>query len=434
MNAATEYRDIVLPYELKPWQIEVKAAPQRFKGIAAGGRSGKTTLAVDWLVTSAPADDMRLGDAMSWYVGPTYTAAEDIAWGKLKMNIRPLQAHGLVKRIYEGDMSIEFVGGQWIQLKGGDNPDSLRGVKLRRLVLDEFDIEKWELWEEVLAPRTADYQAPVMFIGTPKGYHNLHRIREMSLKYPDEWYFKSIKTSDAGTIPQAEIERARRDMDPRVFRQEFEASFETFGGRVFADFDRTKHAPKTLSFMPNAEYCVGMDFGWSAPTACLLINIDAVENVYIFDEIRAVETPIAKTAKEILARVPIDIAGKARAPQIIYCDPAGDSKNEAVGTSSVVELKVALNGTKIIYMRNYKGVIQDGLDIIRKWMRNNKLFISTKCVNLIQALEMYRYPDPKGDIKSEDPLKDGISDHWCDALRYFFANRFPVSPSVWRAM
>jgi hypothetical protein len=42
---------------------------------------------------------------------------------------------------------------------------------------------------------------------------------------------------------------------------------------------------------------------------------------------------------------------------------------------------------------------------------------------------MYRYPDPKGDIQSELPLKDGISDHWIDALGEFFINRFPVKKS-----
>jgi hypothetical protein len=47
---------------------------------------------------------------------------------------------------------------------------------------------------------------------------------------------------------------------------------------------------------------------------------------------------------------------------------------------------------------------------------------------------MYRYPDPKNDIQSELPLKDGISDHWIDPLRYFFLNRFPVRKSIVEAL
>jgi hypothetical protein len=433
-------REIILPYVLKPWQKEVKFDPHRFKVIAAGARSGKTTLAVDWLVTSAPQDDMRLGDSMSWYVAPTYTSAEDIAWAKLKENIRPLQEQGLVKRIYEGDMSIELYAGQWIQLKGGDKPDSLRGVKLRRLVLDEPQIMKSEVWEEVLAPRTSDYLGPVMFIGTPKGYNWFYDLSQMETKNPRDWKTFRIKTAEAGTLPFEEIERARRDMDPRVFRQEYEASFETFGGQVFSDFDRKKHVlEKPILFSSGQEYCLGMDFGWSAPTVVLFINVDAQENVTVFAELLRRETSIPQIALDIknqtkgLGR---DQYGRPTdaLPSLIGCDPAGDARNEALGTSSVEELRNFFSYQVVQYRRKYPGVIQDRINQIRKWLRNGKLKISCTCTHLIQAFEMYRYPDPKGDIQSEMPLKDGISDHPIDALGEFFLNRFPVQQTTVRAI
>jgi hypothetical protein len=416
-------RDIVLPYALKPWQKKVKNDPHRFKTIVAGSRSGKTTLAVDWLVTAAPTDDMRIGDSMSWYIGPSYTSAEDIAWGKLKENIRPLQDHGLIRRIYEGDMSIEFIGGQWIQLKGGDKPDSLRGVKLRRLVLDEFAIMKREVWEEALAPRTSDYLAPVMFISTPKSYNHFYDLAQMESKNPRDWKTFYVKTSEAGTISPEEIERARRDMDPRVFRQEYEASFEAFGGQVFTDFSREIHVAKApIKFNPAMEYCLGIDFGWSAPTVVLFINVDAQENVFVWKELLKRETPISAIGKHIIDAAP------AR-PTLIGCDPAGDAKNEALGTSSVSELRVIFGYNVVKYKHKYPGVIQDRINQIRKWLRNKKLIFSPDCPHIIQAMEMYRYPDPKGDIQSELPLKDGISDHPIDALGEFFINRFPVRKS-----
>lgn len=435
-------RDIVFPYVLKPWQQEVKFDPHRFKVIVAGSRSGKTTLAVDWLVTSAPQDDMSRGDSMSWYIGPTYTSAEDIAWGKLKENIRPLQEKGLVRRIYEGDMAIEFIRGQWIQLKGGDEPDSLRGVKLRRLVIDEFAIMKPELWDEALAPRTSDYLAPVMFISTPKGHNHFYKLScmESDPKKQKDWKTFFVKTSEAGTIPQEEIERARRDMDPRVFRQEYEASFETFGGQVFSDFDRKKHVSvEPIAFSLGQEYCLGMDFGWSAPTVVLFINVDAQENVTVFAELLRRETSIPQIALDIknqtkgLGR---DQYGRSAdtLPSLIGCDPAGDARNEALGTSSVEELRNFFSYQVVQYRRKYPGVIQDRINQIRKWLRNGKLKISCTCTSLIQAFEMYRYPDPKGDIQSEMPLKDGISDHPIDALGEFFLNRFPVQVTSVRAI
>jgi hypothetical protein len=431
----TVYRDIVLPYELLPWQRRVKVDPHRFKVIVAGARSGKTTLAVDWLVTEAPQDDMTIGDSLSWYVAPTYTQAEDIAWGKLKLNIRPLQEQGLVKRIYEGDMSVELTGGQWIQLKGGDKPDSLRGVKLRRLVLDEFAIMKPEVWEEVLQPRTADYIAPVMFIGTPKGMDHFQGLSlrdgkqygdgplKGQLMHPD-WKTFHVKTSEAGTLEQSEIDRNRRDMDPRVFRQEFEASFESFGGRVYADFDPAIHVTKdAIPFNPALEYVVGLDFGWSSPMPALLMNIDPLDNVYVFAEIVRRETPIPEFAKLLLNATP------GHKPSLIGCDPAGAAKSEAMGLDSVSELRAIFGHQAVRYGANYPGVIQDGINQIRKWIRNGKFKVSPACPYLIQALLNYRYPDPKDQVQSEIPLKDGKADHACDGIRYAFRIRFPLRAS-----
>jgi len=425
-EAAGQIR-VTLPYELKPWQAEVDLDPHRFKVIVAGRRSGKSSLAIDQLVIGAASDPPSEGETLSLYVAPTYTSAEDIAWSNLKKTIRPLQAIGLVKRIYEGDMSIQLLFGQWLQLKGSDKPESLRGLQIRRAVLDEYAYMKREVWEEVIQPATADFQAPVIFIGSPCGYNHFYDLDQMELKNPVDWKSWHIKTSEAGTISPDEIERARRDMDPRVFRQEYEASFETFGGQVFTDFNRERHVTgEPIKFNPEMEYCLGVDFGWSAPTAVVFINVDAQENVFVWSELGRRETPIPVIGKHI-----IDAAAPAR-PTLIGCDPAGDAKNEALGTSSVAELRAIFGYGAVRYKHKYPGIIQDRVNQIRKWLRNGKLSISPTCTNLVQALEMYRYPDPKGDIQSELPLKDGISDHWIDALGEFFINRFPVRKSSCR--
>jgi hypothetical protein len=194
---------------------------------------------------------------------------------------------------------------------------------------------------------------------------------------------------------------------------------------VFADFDRKNpiHVPpQGFSFVQDMEYWRAMDFGWSAPTTTLFINIDAQDNVWIFDELEARETPIDKVAKTGDAMVP-------KAKPMIACDAAGDSKNEAMGTSSVKELRSIYGYTAVRYKNKYPGIIQDGVTQIRKWIRNGKLHISPKCKRLISAMETYRYPDPKGDITSELPLKDGVSDHWTDPLRDFFLVRFPIQKS-----
>ena len=420
---------INLPYDPTPWQWKVLEDEHKFVVVVAGARSGKTVLALEKLIIKASMKPR----STNWYVAPTYGMAKFIAWEELKRMIEPFREHGLIAKINESELMIMFVDGTIIQLKGADKPDSLRGVGLDFLVLDEYATMRKEVWNEVLRPRTVDKNGSVLFIGTPKGYNHFHDLYQMELNQSKYWKSYHFKTIDNPYIPKEEIEQARRDMDPRAFRQEFEASFETFGGQVFTSFSREKHV-KEFKFRNDLEFSLGVDFGWASPTAALFNQVDVDDNVFIFDEIRAVESTMREVGSEIRKK------GYKRSwtypqikatidPDVIYCDPAGDSRNEAMGTSSVKELQKI--GFRVIYKKSYPGSIVDGVNVIRKWLNNGKLIIHPRCVNLIQAVEMYRYPEPKGDIKSEIPLKDGISDHWIDALRYFFMNRFPVKSATW---
>jgi phage terminase large subunit len=359
--------------------------------------------------------------------------AKSIAWEPLKALMADFRKYGLIQKENDSELLIKFAG-RTIQLKGADEPDSLRGIGPNFLVLDEYAVMKSAVWDEVLRPSVADKSGRAVFISTPKGYNHFHRLYLQGQTEPTIWKSYHFKTSDNPTIPRKEIEQARRDMDTRAFRQEFEASFEVFGGQVFPDFLRERHASKPIAFNELWEYDIGMDFGWAAPTTALLINVDPKDNVYVFAEYAARETPIQVIAAKLKEIPPKPTHSATLIPNMIYCDPAGDSKNEAMGISTVGELRNIFGHSHVQYKKNYPGIIVDGITIMRQWMRNGKLFIDPGCTHLIQALEMYRYPDPKGDIRSEIPLKDGISDHWNDALRYFFLNRFPLQKTEWRAL
>ncbi len=60
-----------------------------------------------------------------------------------------------------------------------------------------------------------------------------------------------------------------------------------------------------------------------------------------------------------------------------------------------------------------------------------KLFFSTSLNNhhprgVLSALRVYSYPEEAdGKPVCEKPIKDGISDHACDALRYYIVARLP---------
>ncbi|MBU0692706.1 hypothetical protein KKH18_12960, partial [bacterium] len=65
--------------------------------------------------------------------------------------------------------------------------------------------------------------------------------------------------------------------------------------------------------------------------------------------------------------------------------------------------------------------IMPGVEAVKAMLRDvrgrTKLRISPKCRKLIADLSSYRWAPGR-----EEPVKDGVSDHSLDALRYFFVN------------
>ncbi len=67
-----------------------------------------------------------------FYVAPTYQQAKDILWGLLKE-----LGHEVIAAAHENTSILTLVNGRKIFLKGADRPDTLRGVGLAFVVIDE---------------------------------------------------------------------------------------------------------------------------------------------------------------------------------------------------------------------------------------------------------------------------------------------------------
>lgn len=184
---------------------------------------------------------------------------------------------------------------------------------------------------------------------------------------------------------------------------------------VFAEFHPAVHV-REIAYDANLPLYRTIDFGFSNPLACLFVQVDEAENVYVLDEHLKSRTTLTEHARLIRQRYPYPVAAS-------YCDPAGRQANEITGTSAVTELK-ALG----IETRSRASHIRDGIELIRCFLApalgNTKLYISPKCENLIRAFQGLHYQRLGNGALSELPEKDGVHDHVIDALRYFFVNRF----------
>ena len=219
-----------LSIELLKWQKKVWADDTRFKVVAAGRRCGKSRLAAWLLIVNAL--QATLPNSHVFYVAPTQGQARDILW-KLLLEL----GSPVISQAHINNMQITLVNGATISLKGADRPDTMRGVSLKYLVMDEYGDMKPEVFEEILRPALADQKGGCLFIGTPKGrnhFYDLYKYAELTEDDPSftAWHFTSY---DNETLDDDEINSAKKSMSTHAFQQEFMASFKNQGSEMFKE-------------------------------------------------------------------------------------------------------------------------------------------------------------------------------------------------------
>jgi len=214
-----------LDIQLLSWQQKVWADPVRFKVVAAGRRTGKSRLAAYLLLVNA----LQCDKGHVWYIANTQGQARDVLWQVL------LEAgHGVVESSHVNNMQIRLVNGSTITLKGADRPETMRGVSLKFVVLDEYGSMKPEVWEQIIRPALADQKGSALFIGTPLGRNHFYDLYQYADSGKDSdykaWHFTSF---DNELLDPKEIESAKVSMSSFAFRQEFMASFEAAQSDIF---------------------------------------------------------------------------------------------------------------------------------------------------------------------------------------------------------
>ncbi len=153
-------------------------------------------------------------------------------WDYLAAAAAPVLPLGAVVSVSE--LRVDYPNGGQVRLYGADNPDALRGIYLDGVVLDEYADMHPRLYPEVIRPALADRGGWAVFIGTPKGHNDFHRIHEQAQRDPG-WFSLVLKASQTGILRPAELAAAESELTKDQFAQEFECSFEAaIRGAYFA--------------------------------------------------------------------------------------------------------------------------------------------------------------------------------------------------------
>ena len=391
-------------------QLAVFKAPNRFKVLVSGRRFGKTFLAICEMMKYATQVDKKI-----WYIAPTYKQAKTICWSDLK---EILHKFNWIENINESDLSITIKKtGSKIWLKGADNYDNLRGVGVDFLCLDEFADIPARAWQEVLRAAISDTLGRVLFLGTPRGFGNWAYELFTRDQVDKEWKSFKFTTLEGGIVSADEIQQAKKDLDIRTFRQEYEASFEQYAGVIYYNFDPIENI-KPYKLNKKHPIHIGLDFNIDPMSACVCQIID--HKLYFFEEIVIYSSNTDEISKEI--------SEKYRGWKIfIYPDPACRQRKTSAGGRT--DLSILQNYGFICKLRGSHTQVRDRINAVNSKLKNanghRHIFIEPTCKILIKGLQRQLYKEGTNIPEKLDGL-----DHMNDACGYLIDYLYPVRRNI----
>jgi hypothetical protein len=388
-------------------QKEVFTSEARFRVLITGRRFGKTFLALNEL-----AKFSRYPKKKVWYIAPTFRMCKDIMLDPL---VEKMTKHKWISKVNYSDLTITLKNKSLIQLRSSDNFNSLRGVGLDFICIDEFSDVDERAWFEVLRPTLSDKsrEGSALFLGTPRGFGNWSFNLYKRQDNDKNWKSFQFTTLDGGQVSQSEIDQAKNDLDDRTFRQEYMASFEKYSGQIYYNFDREQNIIEKYTPTTNSIH-IGIDFNID-PVSAVISEVQQ-DDLYVYDEIVIYSSNTDELVEEINNRY----SGKNI---FVYPDPASKQRKTSAGGRT--DLSILKNAGYNVRVRNAHPLIRDRINAVNTKLKNAKgvrtLFIANNCKNVIKSIERQIYKEG-----TSLPDKENNYDHMNDALGYLVEFLYPI--------
>jgi len=404
---------IVLDYQPREQFLDFHQRNERFAAMVVHRRAGKTVAAIHDIVIKALRTTKK--QPRYAYVAPFYSQAKSIAWTYLKDAVR-----GFALEMRESELSVTLPNGSVIRLFGADNPDTLRGLYFDGIVLDEFGDFRPKLYGEVILPTIADRQGWLLAIGTPKGKNNAFYQICQRAKYSEAWYFKELKASTSGLLPQSELDLMREQMSPEQYDQEFEISFSaaligTYYSTQINMMEKEGRIDKKYDYDPNFPVYTASDIGITDSTVFWFWQ-QRPDGICVFDMEHSNGQPI-QYYTDMLKHKPYEY-------ETVWLPHDARAKSLQTGKSTVEQVLSAGFPCQVVPMLK----VQHGIDAVRATFPN--IYMNPRVEYGIEALRVYRRKyDEVNKVFLDKPLHDWASD-FADAFRYMCLVANAKNPTV----
>jgi hypothetical protein len=343
---------------------------------------------------------------------PTRDQAKTIYWNDLKA----MYPRDFISDISETSLTVTLVTGAEIVVVGLDKPQRIEGSPWDGGILDEYANMKAGAWPENVFPALADRDGWCDLIGVPEGRNHYFDTCEYAKSRMREdgdasaWGMFTWKSSDI--LSAEKVAEFRRSLDPRTFRQEMEASFETHGGVVLYAFDAIENVRECplSDWRSSAQIHIGQDFNLNPMTSTVWVNVGGVD--YQVDEIILDGSDTDKLVKAVDEKYP-----GAKRRITFYPDASGASGHTSSNGQTDHSILKA-GGYKVVApaknppvrqrlnLTNARFCAADG---------TRQAFVSPRCQKSISAYQKHSYAKD-----SNEPDKKSGYDHYVDATGYYF--------------
>lgn len=406
-------------------QFQFLESRAEFPGFFGGYGSGKTYAGAQKALRLALTNKGLPGIIVS----PT--------WRMLKRTTLPtfksICPEGLIADEKIQDGYIRLSNGSLVYCGSADHAGSLEGINLGWAWVDEARLVSREAFD-VIVGRVRDRRATLLqtcVTTTPA----MGWLSEFFDGRAGRDSFHGSTRENAHNLAPGFIDRLLATYSKRKAEALVEGRFTVLTGAVYEDLDESRHRVE-WRWTPKHRTAIFMDFGVAAPAvifAQVLTRQDWDANgrelpagaIVVFGEMTPDQTPTVR----LMPQVKAFLAG--RDVHALYCDPAGNAREQSTGIPQVETVREHLPGVDVRWSTDHasrwipngvalvQGALSPGDGSLPRLYIDGPLWTAPGRRGLVKSMRGYSYPErADGSQASDMPIKDGVYDHINDALRY----------------
>lgn len=403
--------------QVRGWDLLTDAGKTRilFDG---GSRSGKTILAMEYLVMRA----LRFPGSRQLIARKHRTHAKQSIWNnslkKYLSDFIPSEFYALS----ESELSVKFRNSSSIVIGGLDEAERVEkilGNEYLTVFLNEATQLSWNTVLMIITRLSQTSHAENGAKGVPKlildcnprnprhwlyiaGVRKLDPDSMKSLSDSDRWARLSWSAYDNKINLPEEYLHALETLPESMRERMLNGIWKNNDGAVFNEFDETVHVVKPFNIPSEWKRVRSIDFGYTNPFVCLWGALDHDGRLYIYKEHYKSHMRTTEHARIIQE----ESKGEKYSHTAADHDAGERAELEANGIYTEKALKDVREGIQMVKNR-----------LVCRGDGKPGIFFFCNLVNTISELYEYIWaPASSGSSAKEEPLKE--NDHAMDALRY----------------